>query len=373
LKTNRPADGQVEYGLTPSYGNRVWQSLLFINQKAQGTLTHQVQLYPLERGTTYHFRVKSADAEGNTVVSEDYTFTTHWAEIKLPLPREINQINCIQSTESWKITHNIPPSETVEGTDEHGNVSKTLFWDSPAKEIIASLEVIVSRKVNIISLNDIHPYPIPDHLLPENADWYLQPTSLIQSTDPKIVELAKSLAEGLTSEAEVVNKTVLWVSQNIQWKCSREWLNREDCEKYGYRWVGDNIYEPIDPKVIGAVWTLKYKIGVCSNFAELATALLRAQGIPVRQVSGFVADPDDPNLKEADAGHAWIEVYYPAIGWVDYDPGSGMIHLPHYIVFAIQAGYGVVSGGDFTEKWQAIGLGNNRVKIIYTIILSVRE
>jgi len=77
LKTNRPADGQVEYGLTPSYGNQVWQSLLFINQKSQGTLVHHVQLRPLERGTTYHFRVKSADAEGNTVVSEDYTFTTY--------------------------------------------------------------------------------------------------------------------------------------------------------------------------------------------------------------------------------------------------------------------------------------------------------
>ena len=67
--TNRPADSQVEYGLSASYG---FTSALDTAQ----TTTHSVTLTGLNANTTYHFRVQSRDRSGNLAVSEDSAFTT---------------------------------------------------------------------------------------------------------------------------------------------------------------------------------------------------------------------------------------------------------------------------------------------------------
>ena len=68
-RTDEPADTQVEYGTSTSYGS---QTPL---DSALAT-THQVTLSGLKPATTYHFRVKSRDAAGNLAVSADQTFTT---------------------------------------------------------------------------------------------------------------------------------------------------------------------------------------------------------------------------------------------------------------------------------------------------------
>lgn len=67
--TNLPADSQVEYGTSTSYG-----SASPLN--ATSATNHSVSLLNLAAGTTYHYRVKSRDAAGNLAVSGDYTLTT---------------------------------------------------------------------------------------------------------------------------------------------------------------------------------------------------------------------------------------------------------------------------------------------------------
>lgn len=68
-ETNEASDSQVEYGLTSAYG--------FATPVAGERVTsHQVVLSGLAAGTTYHFRVKSTDADGNQASSDDFTFTT---------------------------------------------------------------------------------------------------------------------------------------------------------------------------------------------------------------------------------------------------------------------------------------------------------
>ena len=68
-RTDEPADRQVEYGTTTSYGSQT---------PLETTLStsHQVTLSGLKPATTYHFRVKSRDAAGNLAVSSNQTFTT---------------------------------------------------------------------------------------------------------------------------------------------------------------------------------------------------------------------------------------------------------------------------------------------------------
>ncbi len=67
--TNEAADGQVEYGTVESYG-------LVTALRPTLLEAHTEVLRGLIPKTTYHFRVKSKDAEGNIAMSADLTFTT---------------------------------------------------------------------------------------------------------------------------------------------------------------------------------------------------------------------------------------------------------------------------------------------------------
>lgn len=64
--------------------------------------------------------------------------------------------------------------------------------------------------------------------------------------------------------------------------------------------------------------------GFCEQFASAAVVLLRSAGIPARLVTGYsqgdlTTDSGKRVMRAADA-HAWIQVWYPGIGWVDDDP-----------------------------------------------------
>ena len=67
--TNEPADSQVEYGTTASYG---------LSTAANSTLVtaHLSVVSGLDASTTYHYRVKSRDAAGNLATSPDAVFRT---------------------------------------------------------------------------------------------------------------------------------------------------------------------------------------------------------------------------------------------------------------------------------------------------------
>jgi len=66
--TDEPADSQVDYGLTSSYTDQVYDPGLVTQ--------HTVLLTGLTPGTTYHYLVTSADVSGNAAQSGDLVFTT---------------------------------------------------------------------------------------------------------------------------------------------------------------------------------------------------------------------------------------------------------------------------------------------------------
>lgn len=79
------------------------------------------------------------------------------------------------------------------------------------------------------------------------------------------------------------------------------------------------------------VQTLSRASGSCRDVAVLMIAALRSRGIAARFVSGYVHLMDDDGNDEEDqndiAGgntHAWVQVYVPGPGWMDFDPAAGM-------------------------------------------------
>ncbi len=66
------------------------------------------------------------------------------------------------------------------------------------------------------------------------------------------------------------------------------------------------------------------KQGFCNYYATAEVVLLRSLGIPARLAVGYasgenVDDPEFYTVRQLDA-HAWPEVYFPEIGWVEFEP-----------------------------------------------------
>jgi transglutaminase-like putative cysteine protease len=79
------------------------------------------------------------------------------------------------------------------------------------------------------------------------------------------------------------------------------------------------------------------KKGVCQDFAQVAIACIRSVGLPARYISGYI-NTYSPNGKEklagADASHAWLSMYIPDFGWIDFDPTNNQIAENQHIVLA---------------------------------------
>jgi transglutaminase-like putative cysteine protease len=63
--------------------------------------------------------------------------------------------------------------------------------------------------------------------------------------------------------------------------------------------------------------------GFCNYYATAEVVLLRSLGIPARLAVGFAQGqffvPDLYVVRESDS-HAWPEVYFPGVGWVEFEP-----------------------------------------------------
>ena len=107
---------------------------------------------------------------------------------------------------------------------------------------------------------------------------------------------------------------------------------------------------------------LKARRGVCQDFAHLSLACLRAMGLPTRYVSGYILTrppPGKPKLQGTDASHAWVSLWVPQIGWVDFDPTNGSMPSDEHITVAYGRDYDDVS----PIKGVILGGGNHTVKV----------
>lgn len=78
---------------------------------------------------------------------------------------------------------------------------------------------------------------------------------------------------------------------------------------------------------------IRNRMGVCQDFAHVALATIRALGLPARYVSGYILShvEGQPTLVGAEASHAWISVFCPKFGWVDFDPTNNQITSEQHI------------------------------------------
>ncbi|MEW6281354.1 MAG: transglutaminase family protein [Candidatus Eremiobacterota bacterium] len=114
-----------------------------------------------------------------------------------------------------------------------------------------------------------------------------------------------------------------------------------------------------DPKATDVTTPLRQVLekrrGVCQDFAHLEIGMLRSVGLAARYISGYVLTvppPGQPRLIGADASHAWISVFCPPLGWLDFDPTNDSQPSDQHVTVAWGRDYddvspvkGVVLGG----------------------------
>lgn len=114
---------------------------------------------------------------------------------------------------------------------------------------------------------------------------------------------------------------------------------------------GDITYAPGET-TIGTPSTelLETRRGVCQDFAHFMIACLRSRGLPARYVSGYLrthppadAGADEKKLVGDGASHAWVAVWSPPYGWIEFDPTNGCFAGTDHVAVAWGRDFGDVS------------------------------
>ena len=73
--------------------------------------------------------------------------------------------------------------------------------------------------------------------------------------------------------------------------------------------------------------TLRIGSGTCRDFAVLMIEAVRSLGLAARFVSGYLYSPGRDGRSHVGGGatHAWVRVYLPGAGWVEFDPTNGIV------------------------------------------------
>lgn len=75
--------------------------------------------------------------------------------------------------------------------------------------------------------------------------------------------------------------------------------------------------------------TLDRGIGTCRDYALFMMEAVRSLGLAARFVIGYLYDPKIDGAPDgaigASATHAWVQIYLPGAGWVEFDPTNAIV------------------------------------------------
>jgi len=138
-------------------------------------------------------------------------------------------------------------------------------------------------------------------------DKYLQ---LPENFSPKITETAIQITKEATTPFEKAALITGYLRSNIEYA---ESIPEPPRNKDRLEWV---LFE--------------YKKAYCVYYSTSEILMLRSLGIPARLAVGFSQGEADENnrfiVRRYDA-HAWPEVYFPGIGWVEFEPTGNQPEL----------------------------------------------
>ncbi|SEA90433.1 protein of unknown function [Thalassobacillus cyri] len=113
----------------------------------------------------------------------------------------------------------------------------------------------------------------------------------------------------------------------------------------GFEYNMENVAVPGESDDYVDQFLFETQKGYCDNFSTSMVVMLRSVGIPARWVKGFTGgelhqsdveldDGESYNLYQVTNGnaHSWVEVHFPGIGWVPFEPTKGFSNPTDFYV-----------------------------------------
>ena len=155
---------------------------------------------------------------------------------------------------------------------------------------------------------------------------FLYPNQYVNFTaDSKVVAKGQELAEGASSDLEVITRIYDYITQNIT---------------YDY----DKASDPPTGYTSDVDAILASGTGICLDYAAVMASMLRSQRIPTRLEVGYAQD----------AYHAWISVYTADTGWL-----NGIIEFDGNVWTLVDPTFGANTDDKTLKKF--IGDGSNYI------------
>lgn len=155
---------------------------------------------------------------------------------------------------------------------------------------------------------------------------FLYPNQYVNFTaDSKVVAKGQELAEGASSDLEVITRVYDYITQNITYD-----YDKASDPPTGYTADVDSI--------------LTSGTGICLDYAAVMASMLRSQRIPTRLEVGYAQD----------AYHAWISVYTADTGWL-----NGIIEFDGNVWTLVDPTFGANTDDKTLKKF--IGDGSNYI------------
>jgi transglutaminase-like putative cysteine protease len=222
-------------------------------------------------------------------------------------PLKSNQQQCLSS----KITVNPAPDEICYRTDFFGNTLAffSFYKDHDKLEVISTSEV------------DLSTHPEMDQAAQSPISW-LEARQILANQGPELNEIVQYiLPSRYIYKSELIKEfasdcfqedATLWSACNA--------LMQKIFSMIEFKPGFTTINTPVE-------YVVETRKGVCQDFAHLMISGLRNMGLAARYVSGYLETIPPPGKKKlvgSDASHAWVSVYFPTIGWVEFDPTNNL-------------------------------------------------
>ena len=239
----------------------------------------------------------------------------------------------------------IPTEEnSSDVVDYFGNITRHIAITTPHKVLLvrAVSTVTLSPRYNLEQIKDTPPWENLRDIVQQSKNSDYQEACRYLYTSPHVS--CSPALESYASTSFTPGRALLDAALD---------LTHRIFDDFEFDDEATDISTPLEQVLAG-------RRGVCQDFAQLMIGCLRSLGLPARYVSGYIlTHPPEgqPRMIGADASHAWVSVFCPDLGWIDFDPTNRCLVQSDHITLGF--------GRDFSDvtPMRGIVLGGGEQKL----------
>jgi transglutaminase-like putative cysteine protease len=218
-------------------------------------------------------------------------------------PRESYDQHLLES----RLTIDPEPAELRWTQDVFGNSLALATFDRRAKELRIESWIRMEHKPLLTEEVEIEPYArrYPFGYAPEDMPDLLRSTER-QHHDPE--RILDHWARGFVKKNSETDTLAMLTGMTRTIRRDFTYLPRAE----------KGTQTPIE--------TLAKRQGTCRDFAVLMMEAVRALGLAARFISGYLYNPKGTSGRIGGGStHAWVRIFLPGSGWVEFDPTNGIV------------------------------------------------